>query len=195
MAMAVKRIKPLVLNPGYIMITDMRLYFQPGQLNNVGESTQHFDLRNISLLYKRRYLLLDTALELIMNDGESVLFCFDNISNRDYIHDVVNSQEHIRTSRLSLPEMSEKWRNREISNFDYLMFINNEAGRSLSDLAQYPVFPHILADYSSKSLDISDPKSFRDLSKPIGALNPQRLEFFKERYVFCNPTVFSSMIY
>lgn len=30
---------------------------------------------------------------------------------------------------------------------------------------QYPVFPWILSDYSSKSLDLSNPSSFRDLSK------------------------------
>lgn len=32
---------------------------------------------------------------------------------------------------------------------------------------QYPVFPWILADYSSKMLDLSDPSSYRDLSKVL----------------------------
>jgi len=32
---------------------------------------------------------------------------------------------------------------------------------------QYPVFPWILSDYSSKSLDLSNPSSYRDLSKVI----------------------------
>ena len=30
---------------------------------------------------------------------------------------------------------------------------------------QYPVFPWVLSDYSSKSLDLSDASSYRDLSK------------------------------
>ncbi|KAL6981844.1 BEACH domain-containing protein C2 [Sarracenia purpurea var. burkii] len=47
---------------------------------------------------------------------------------------------------------------------------------------QYPVFPWILSDYSSKSLDLSNPSSYRDLSKPIGALNADRLKKFQERY-------------
>lgn len=187
MAIGAKKIKPLVDNPGYIMLTNRRLYFQPGELNNVGEATQHYNLADICRLYKRRYLLMDTALELIMADGESVLFCFDGTSNRDYIHDVVNAEPHLENSRITLNEMTEKWRRREVSNFDYLMFLNNEAGRSLSDLAQYPVYPHVLADYTSKSLDLSRPETFRDLSKPIGALNQQRLQFFKERMLSMPP--------
>jgi hypothetical protein len=42
--------------------------------------------------------------------------------------------------------------------------------------------PWVLADYTSKKLDLSDPQTFRNLSKPVGALNPDRLKFFLERY-------------
>ncbi|KAJ6879250.1 BEACH domain-containing protein C2-like isoform X2 [Populus alba x Populus x berolinensis] len=44
-------------------------------------------------------------------------------------------------------------------------------------------FSHgFFSDYSSKSLDLSDASSYRDLSKPLGALNPDRLKKFQERY-------------
>lgn len=62
------------------------------------------------------------------------------------------------------------------------MYLNNEADRSFNDLTQYPVFPHIICDYTSSNLDLENPSSFRDLSKPMGALNAQRLEYFKARY-------------
>ena len=52
-------------------------------------------------------------------------------------------------------------------------------GRTYNDLNQYPVFPWVLADYKSEVLDFSSATTFRDLSKPVGALNPKRLEFFK----------------
>ena len=77
-----------------------------------------------------------------------------------------------------LSDMQARWQRREISNFDYLSFLNSEADRS-NDLTQYPVFPWVLSDYTSKTLDLSDASSFRDLSKPIGALNPERLREFK----------------
>ena len=47
---------------------------------------------------------------------------------------------------------------------------------------RYPVFPWVITDYTSRTLDLSDPKIYRDLSKPIGALNPERLEQYRERY-------------
>lgn len=56
------------------------------------------------------------------------------------------------------------------------------AGRSFNDLTQYPVFPWVLADYTSENIDLTDPRVFRDLSKPVGALNPDRLAQLIERY-------------
>lgn len=47
---------------------------------------------------------------------------------------------------------------------------------------QYPVMPWVLSDYSSAALDLSDPATFRDLSRPVGALNPRRLDMLRERY-------------
>jgi hypothetical protein len=55
-----------------------------------------------------------------------------------------------------------------VSNFDYLMALNTLAGRTYNDLNQYLVFPWVLADYTSEVLDLNDPQTFRDLSKPIG---------------------------
>lgn len=37
----------------------------------------------------------------------------------------------------------------------------------------------VIVDYDSEALDLTDPATFRDLSKPVGALNAKRLEFFK----------------
>jgi hypothetical protein len=76
----------------------------------------------------------------------------------------------------------ERWRRREISNFEYLMTLNTLAGRSYNDLTQYPVFPWVLADYTSEKLDLSNPATFRDLSKPVGALDTKRFKVFEERY-------------
>jgi len=75
-----------------------------------------------------------------------------------------------------------KWKHREISNFEYLMRLNTYAGRSYQDISQYPVMPWILTAYNSDTINLADPSVYRDLSKPIGALNPQRLQLFLDRY-------------
>jgi factor associated with neutral sphingomyelinase activation len=77
--------------------------------------------------------------------------------------------------------MTLKWQNNLISNYDYLMYLNSLAGRTFNDLTQYPVFPWVVADYQSATLDLSNPKTYRDLSKPIGALNADRLALFRQR--------------
>ena len=75
-----------------------------------------------------------------------------------------------------------KWLRGEISNFHYLMLINTMAGRTFNDLTQYPVFPWVLGDYTSQELDLSNPRTFRDLSKPMGCQSLARQAEFRERY-------------
>lgn len=75
-----------------------------------------------------------------------------------------------------------RWAKGELSNFHYLMLVNTMAGRTFNDLTQYPVFPWVLADYTSEELDLNDPASFRDLSKPMGAQHPSREAEFIDRY-------------
>ena len=50
------------------------------------------------------------------------------------------------------------------------------------DIAQYPVFPHVIRDFDTSTLDLSNPDTYRDLSKPMGALNAKRLEYFRDRF-------------
>lgn len=41
------------------------------------------------------------------------------------------------------------------------MHLNTVAGRTYNDLTQYPVFPWVIADYTSTILDLSNPATFR----------------------------------
>jgi factor associated with neutral sphingomyelinase activation len=74
------------------------------------------------------------------------------------------------------------WQRGLLSNLHYLLFLNLASGRSFADLSQYPVMPWVLADYTSPTLDLADPAVYRDLSRPVGALNPRRLAMLRERY-------------
>lgn len=51
------------------------------------------------------------------------------------------------------------------------------------DVTQYPVFPWVLADYSSQNLDLEQLDTYRDLSMPMGALTAPRREAAEERYL------------
>lgn len=86
------------------------------------------------------------------------------------------------SSSTALTAATRKWRMGEMSNLYYLMIINTLAGRTFNDLTQYPVFPWVIADYTSEKLDFSNPSTFRDLSKPMGGQTSPRAEQFRERY-------------
>jgi len=74
------------------------------------------------------------------------------------------------------------WQRREMSTFEYLMHLNHAAGRSFNDMSQYPVFPWVLADYTSPELDLSNPASFRDFTLPMGAQTATRRAAVTEFY-------------
>lgn len=42
-------------------------------------------------------------------------------------------------------------------------------------------FPCVLQDYVSPVLDLSNPAVFRDLSKPIGVVNPKHAQLVREK--------------
>uniref|UniRef100_A0A8D3BMT0 Neurobeachin n=1 Tax=Scophthalmus maximus TaxID=52904 RepID=A0A8D3BMT0_SCOMX len=118
----------------------------------------------IRAVFSRRYLLQNTAMEVFM-------------ANRSKRVSLATPRQLFKSSN-----MTQRWQRREISNFEYLTFLNTIAGRTYNDLNQYPVFPWVLANYDSEELDLTLPGNFRDLSKPVGALNPKRAAFYAERY-------------
>ncbi|KOM47918.1 hypothetical protein LR48_Vigan07g162200 [Vigna angularis] len=157
------------------------------------EKNHSWLISTLHQIYSRRYLLRRSALEIFMVDRSNFFFDFGSRDGRRNAYQaIVHARPlylnniYLATQRpgllLKRTQLMERWARWEISNFEYLMQLNTLAGRSYNDITQYPVFPWILSDYSSKSLDLSNPSSYRDLSKPIGALNPDRLKKFQERY-------------
>lgn len=151
-------------------------------LNNAEESFDFkFPLAHLKDIHLRKYNLRRSAMELFLVDRKSY-FINLKTKNRNKIFSKILSLQppniqygsgRAPIELLKSSGLTQKWVNREISNFDYLMHLNTIAGRSYMDLAQYPIFPWILADYTSDTLDLTNPNTFRDLSKPIGVVNPK----------------------
>ncbi|CAH1111054.1 unnamed protein product [Psylliodes chrysocephalus] len=164
-----------------------------------------FSYDDIREVHKRRYLLQPMALEVFSGDGRNYLLAFPRkIRNKVYqrfmstatgIADSaqqsvagqkrtanVEQATGLLSNLIGETSVTQRWVRGEISNFQYLMYLNTLAGRSYNDLMQYPVFPWILADYDSEELDLTDPSTFRDFTRPMGAQSPDRLEQFKKRF-------------
>lgn len=82
----------------------------------------------------------------------------------------------------TLNEAMSAWRSGSITNWEYLMRLNGLGGRTYNDLMQYPVLPFVIADYTSRILDLNDPASFRDLSKPMAVQNKNREQHYINIY-------------
>jgi len=74
------------------------------------------------------------------------------------------------------------WMRRQLSTLSYLSMVNSAGSRTPCDLSQYPVLPWTLPCAADDPGDATEPKQVRDLSKPIGATNPQRAEEIAMRY-------------
>ncbi|XP_027928057.1 BEACH domain-containing protein C2 [Vigna unguiculata] len=208
-------VRPLKVIRGTFQVTNKRINFivdnsetsttMDGSNSNVEAGKQEKDrswlMLSLHQIYSRRYLLRRSALELFMVDRSNFFFDFGNgEGRRNAYRAIVQARPphlnniYLATQRpeqlLKRIQLMERWTRWEISNFEYLMQLNTLAGRSYNDITQYPVFPWILSEYSSESLDLSNPSSYRDLSKPVGALNPDRLNRFQERYTsFDDPVI------
>ncbi|XP_036381916.1 WD repeat and FYVE domain-containing protein 3 isoform X1 [Megalops cyprinoides] len=163
-----------------------------------------FAYEDIKEVHKRRYLLQPMAVEVFSGDGRNYLLAFQKgVRNKVYqrflavVPSLADSSESVSGQRpntsveqgsgllstlVGEKSVTQRWERGEISNFQYLMHLNTLAGRSYNDLMQYPVFPWILADYDSEELDLTNPKTFRNLAKPMGAQTDDRLTQYKKRF-------------
>ncbi|XP_059177042.1 protein FAN-like [Physella acuta] len=177
------RITPLVTNPGRIMLTSSRLYFQP--FSNIDKwPVLKFRIKDIKRLICRRFLLRQLGLEIFCGDSAPVshlFIAFKTEEARNQLYENIMNSSDLCLDDTRQEDMTLKWVNGVISNYDYLLYLNSLADRSFNDLSQYPVMPWVIQDYTSQSLDLNNEEVYRDLSKPIGALNTERLERILER--------------
>lgn len=183
LSVAAKLVTMKQLYSGDVMITKHYLIFEGGS------KYKRIPLTKIKHIFLRHYLLLNSSIEIFTTDNHSYFFDFAREQRTQVLNQIKNAGlpniEFIQTSRNStrnqIKKYTEMWQNGVLSNFDYLMLMNIYAGRTYNDLSQYPVFPWILQDYTSDELDLKNPKTFRDLSVPIGALDEERLNYLREK--------------
>lgn len=156
----------------------------------------------------RRYRMRHTALLLLFSHQQSIMLNFSTVPALNMAANMLiqAAKKNVSTSpgntggnsEMKLPyifatrsakeplfqQKLNDWKSNALSNFDYLMWINFFAGRSLNDLSQYPVFPWVLQNYTDKDPpDLTKESSFRDLRKPIGACGDlEREESVRQRY-------------
>ena len=151
--------------------------------------------KDIEQIFLRTHLHHPSAIEIFEYNGNGYFVNFPGVARHSILNILTDkritkwpelkyipmrSPWHVQTKEFKEffadQPFTRQWCNREMSNFEYLMKLNIYSGRSFRNTFQYPFVPWILTDYESQTLDFNNDAIYRDLSKPIGALNPSKLE-------------------
>ncbi|CAD2219110.1 hypothetical protein AGDE_14011 [Angomonas deanei] len=153
-----------------------------------------FFLGNIQVVHQRSFQHLPCALEVVMETGERVFmvalneeFSFSKSVRDKVVNTVAHLSPRVRVETAAakkshLVEATNLWVESALSTRVYLDILNDSASRTAADIGQYPVYPWVLKDYTSSSVNLGDPTLYRDLSRPIGALNENKATQLDRRY-------------
>ena len=182
-----KYVRPGKVLDGVCVVSKSGITFREGGAKRIasdgapeiGVKVRTWPRDSIVQVYSRRYELYRTALEIFFSDNTNCYLNFETVRVRVYVlAKIVNTLKppgltwytgcsSPPSDALRRSNVTERWRRREISNFEYIMALNTLAGRSFNDLTQYPVFPWVITDFASEALDLSSPGTFRCFSRPL----------------------------
>ena len=109
--------------------------------------------KEIEEIIKRTFVYNSQAIEIFLKNGKSYLF---NLFEEFYLYHFYDiMQEHIIKNKENFdfiitkePKLTfekngytRQWENNEITNYQYLLYINKYSGRTFNDINQYPIFP------------------------------------------------------
>jgi len=143
------------------------------------------DPKRITSINQKKRFQIYRGMEIMMINGKS--FFIDCLSKdsfeiirsikKTYNLSMINLKRNDFRFSFESGDWTKKWKNNEITNFDYLTLLNLYSGRSFNDPSQYPIFPWIIDDYSDDSFS----QKRRDLSKTMGEIDQKRLQQLIEK--------------
>ena len=139
-------------------------------------------IKNISVMYESKNRVHDKDL---IKDTNTPMFY---MRYSPFVGGSIKKQKEQRSiakqivnANLILQTISKQWSKHQITNFDYIMFLNTICGRTYNNLSQYFIFPWIIKDFF-ESLSISSNSIYRDLTYPIFAQDEDRRDTVINKY-------------
>ena len=141
---------------------------------------------NIQRIIKRQYNMIWQAIEMLLSNQKSVFLVFFSEENLEDFFTKLRKNIYANKKPLYPIEIienpkkdfitkkyTEEWKKKKITNFEYLIRVNDLASRTFEDLSQYPVFPWILQNYKEKELSLEG-NIYRDLRYPIAGISEKK---------------------
>jgi len=143
-----------------------------------------FYLNEIKYFVNYRFLYHYKAINLFFfTHSNNKIFEFENKKDFTLIYNFLN--KNCKKSNLNFNNIkyyTNLWVDNKISNFNYLIYLNIISSRSFNDISQYPIFPWTIINFKDKNIDLNKISNFRDLNKPINAINKEKLEYCINNY-------------
>ncbi|EWC75901.1 hypothetical protein C923_03432 [Plasmodium falciparum UGT5.1] len=186
----VYKVSPLLKVKGILNITNKYIYFQPHP-NFTNKKEKKWSVEKILHVFKRIITMKPNALEIIFENEkrkkyDSLYIEFLSYDDREIIIHILKRLKSecffIEENKDFVYVVQEKWSQGYISNYIYLDFLNCIGGRSRKDFSQYPIYPWVISSYTTnEKLEYDNKEIYRDLSKPVGCLNKNRLNSLIEK--------------
>jgi hypothetical protein len=144
-------------------------------------------LCNIVKVTVKYYNLIRQALEISTNKHKKIFLIFFTEKRLNEFIGIIRKAIPTVTIIEDLKKefynrkVTEKWKKGKLTNFEYLMELNDYSSRSFETLSQYPVFPWILQNFTENAL-LFEAKDFRDLRFPIAGITKKKREEAMKKY-------------
>ena len=171
--------------------------------------------RDIKEVIRRRTLYMKQSIEIFNKNGKSFFFNFFKTNICDIVFNIlIDVKDDLLTKnkkqfsilsndyKLLLKEKLNAFKYGEITNYNYLLYLNKLSSRTYNDLAQYPVFPWLVIKIN-KLNDLTDNvgniilknnminekeenkenNDIRDMNYPISMQSPEKREEQINKYL------------
>jgi len=120
--------------------------------NNFNNKSLYLPLNRVSHVIKYRHIYQYKSLNIFLhNSKRSKIINFETEQNCDDVFEYLKSNaKNLDLNYHDIEHHKNLWIDGLMSNYDYLMYLNNMASRSFSDISQYPVMPWVLTNYDEE---------------------------------------------
>ena len=147
------------------------------------------NLNNMNMIYEiQNESLMKSDSMIFLMDSNLFIEKSKKYKNNNFYKNIFRNKK----SKLSLATLMDaneiiekaydKWSNGHLDTYSYIMILNTISGRTYNDISQYPIYPWVLSNYSSKELYLNDKNSYRDFLYPIYAQDEETRENLKTKY-------------
>ena len=126
--------------------------FSRREKDNMTKKNKHIlmNVKEIKEIIKKRTLLMNNSLEIFNKNGKSFFFNFFSTRILENICEMLKNKckINIEQDKENIKNIISLYKKGEISNYEYLLYLNKLSTRTFNDWTQYPVFPWIITDIS-----------------------------------------------